>query len=111
MIELILRNYLTRATSYPVYLVVPEDRVPKRYYVIEKTGGGISDRIRNATVAIQSYAETLADAARMNEELIDAMFECNDNSVAGVRLNSDYNFTDAESKKYRYLAVFDITHY
>ena len=31
--------------------------------------------------------------------------------VSKVSLNSDYNFTDAATKRYRYQAVFDIIHY
>jgi len=31
--------------------------------------------------------------------------------VSSVSLNSDYIYTDTESKKYRYQAVFDIKHY
>ncbi|SDQ04437.1 hypothetical protein SAMN04487752_0319, partial [Carnobacterium viridans] len=33
------------------------------------------------------------------------------NEISGVRLNSDYNFTDTTTKEYRYQAVFDINHY
>jgi hypothetical protein len=32
-------------------------------------------------------------------------------SVSGVSLNSDYNFTDSTTKEYRYQAVFLVTHY
>ena len=32
-------------------------------------------------------------------------------SVAAIRLNSEYNWTDPDTMKYRYQAVFDITHY
>ena len=33
------------------------------------------------------------------------------NSISKIKLNSDYNFTDTETKEYRYQAVFDINHY
>ena len=32
-------------------------------------------------------------------------------TVTSVRLVSDYNFTDSETKEYRYQAIFDIYHY
>ena len=32
-------------------------------------------------------------------------------SISGVHLNSDYNFTDTETKRYRYQAVFDINYF
>lgn len=31
--------------------------------------------------------------------------------IASVKLDNDYNFTDTETKEYRYQAVFDITYY
>ena len=31
--------------------------------------------------------------------------------ICAVRLNTDYTFTDTASKRFRYQAVFDITHY
>lgn len=34
-----------------------------------------------------------------------------DIKIGSVRLNSDYNFTDIEMKRYRYQAVFDIYYY
>ena len=32
-------------------------------------------------------------------------------SISAVRFDSDYNFTDTDTKHYRYQAVFEITHY
>lgn len=32
-------------------------------------------------------------------------------SVGACRLVRDYNFTDTESRRYRYQAVFEITYY
>ena len=32
-------------------------------------------------------------------------------SVSGAALNSDYNFTDTQTKMHRYQAVYEITHY
>ena len=31
--------------------------------------------------------------------------------IASAKLNSDYNFTDTTTKRYRYQAVYDIKHY
>ena len=31
--------------------------------------------------------------------------------VISCKLNSDYNYTDKETKRYRYQAVFDIRYY
>ena len=51
-------------------------------------------------------------AAELNEKLkqvIENMVELNE--ISGIHLNSDYNFTDTETKKYRYQAVFDINYF
>ena len=32
-------------------------------------------------------------------------------SICGVHLNSDYNFTDTKQNNYRYQAVFDINYF
>lgn len=31
--------------------------------------------------------------------------------ISRVKLNSDYNFTDTQKKKYRYQAIYEITYY
>ena len=80
--------------------------------MIEKTGSGRNNLINSAVFAIQSYGATLYAAAALNEEVKAAM----DNivtlgEVAGCNLNSDYNFTDPETKRYRYQEVFELSHY
>lgn len=111
MIEEIVRAWLAGRLSVPVYLEVPE-RPPQAFVVLEKTGGSKIDHIRRATLALQSYAGRLTDAARLNERVKAAMEDMPDlDEVCRAALNSDYNFTDTQSKKYRYQAVYDITYY
>ena len=43
------------------------------------------------------------------KKVVEQLVELND--VSDVSLNSDYNYTDTETKEYRYQAVFDIRHY
>ncbi len=65
-----------------------------------------------ATFAFQSYSTSMQKAAELNEKLkqvIENMVELNE--ISGIHLNSDYNFTDTETKKYRYQAVFDINYF
>ena len=119
MIEKILIKYLSAAFSgdnppqekIPVYMTLPPNPA-RRCIVIEKTGGGAENHIFHATVAVQSYGETLLAAAELNERVKSVMENIiTEPSVSACRLNSDYNFTDPQSKKYRYQAVFHITHY
>jgi predicted transcriptional regulator len=95
----------------PAYLEkVPN--MPDSYVLFEKTSGTKSNQLLASTFAFQSYAESMYDAATLNEEVkqvVEAMIELDE--ISGVSLNSDYNYTDTETKKYRYQAVFDINHY
>lgn len=112
MIEQVIKDYLNNCgLEAPTYLEVPKDP-PTRYYTVEKTGGS-GKHIFYSTVAIQSHSDTLYTAADMMESLKKIMLFCfiELDYVTRVELNSDYNFTDTESKEYRYQAVFDIVHY
>lgn len=111
MIELILKNWLGQKLSVPVYLEEPASP-PKSYVLIEKTGSGELNRLKNATFAVQSYATSLFEAATLNEQIKIIMDEITVlDEVASVKLNTDYNFTDTETKRYRYQAIYDLKHY
>lgn len=111
MIELVVLNYLKTKLDIPV-VMEHQPNLPKRYILIEKTSSKRDNLLNSSVIAIQSYAESLYEAAILNEkikEIIDQLGYIDE--VSGVRLNSDYNFTDSETKQYRYQAVFDIKHY
>lgn len=110
MIEKSIYDYLKSAVDY-VYLERPKTP-PAKYYLIEKTGGDRINYIYNSTIVVQSYAPSLYEAAKMNEDVIDLMLGAVSlGDISRVSLNSNYNFTDSTTKQYRYQAVFDITHY
>jgi hypothetical protein len=80
-----------------------------KYIVIEKTGGDEENYISTATVAIQSYANSLYEAALLSKEVKHAMKNIVElDNVSKAKLNSDYNFTDTTKKQYRYQAVYDL---
>lgn len=111
MIEKVILDYLSSELSCPVYMEEPARKIAS-YVVIEKTGSRENNHIYTATFAIQSYGTSLYNAAVLNAAVKEAM----DNivtlgEVAACQLNSDYNFTDPETKRYRYQAVFDLIHY
>ena len=111
MIEKIILDYLSQELSVPVYMERPESP-PAQYVIIEKTGSAKRNQIYDATLAIQSYAPSMFEAAVLNETVKEAMESAISLSeICRVGLNSDYNFTDTAMKAYRYQAVFDITHY
>lgn len=111
MIETTIIEYLSKQINVKVVAELSLD-APDRYVLIEKTGGSRENFINKATIAIQSYAESMYEAASLNELVKCAM----DNitilpDVSSAELNSDYNFTDTAKKKYRYQAVYDITYF
>lgn len=111
MIEIVINQFLNTHLTVPAFLETQED-MPERYVLLEKTSGSKRNHLSSSTFAFQSYAESLYEAAKLNEELkevVENMIILDE--VSMIKLNSDYNYTDTQSKKYRYQAVFDINHY
>lgn len=110
MIEIVLLNYLKEVLSVDVFMEIPPDP-PETYVRIEKIGSSEEEYIETATFALQSYADSMYEAALLNREVIDKMRKIITlDEVFKVKLNSDYNFTDPSTKKYRYQCIFDITY-
>ena len=86
---------------------------PDEYYIIEKTASGESNHLQSATIAVQSISKiSLLNAATMSKAVEKAMKTItSDADIGACRLNSAYNFTNAETREYRYQAVFDITYW
>ena len=117
MIESTVISWLN-ANNITAYGEEPKNSYPNEYFsrdsfcVVQKTGGGVERRLRNATIAVQSYAPTLAQAAELNEAVLtvmEQMIELSD--ITAVRLNSDYEFSKESTKQPRYQAVFEIYYY
>lgn len=109
MIEITILEYLKSKIGIEVYLETEKACKDKNYIIIEKTSGGYRNHVNSATIAIQSYGDSMYAAAKTNEEVKEEMlkmpiFE----NIGSCKLNSDYNFTDLSEKKYRYQAVFEI---
>lgn len=112
MIEKTIYDYLKdKLNPVPVFLEIPNN-TPKRFVLIQKTGSRGNRHLVSSTIAIQSYDETLYKTSQLNEAVKMAMFDlASVDEVTKSELNSDYNYTDITTKKYRYQAVFDVTHY
>ncbi len=114
MIEKFIMDYLIRyplSVGSDIYMETPKNP-PDKYIVIEKTGSGETDKVQRATIAVQSRCKSsLFEAAELNQEVRYAMGDLwMEPQVFNCKLNSDYNFTNPETKEYRYQAVFDITY-
>lgn len=111
MIELIVKDYLSKYLGIPI-VFEHQKNLPKQYILIQKTSGKRENFLKESTIAIQSYAETLFESAKLNEKIKDLMYDLiMVDEVSKVNLNSDYNYTNLETKEYRYQAVFDIHYY
>lgn len=113
-IEAYLCEYLAEALTDEGVKVATE--VPKEKYdklvVFEQTGSTTNNLIVSTTIAIQSIADSRQAAALLNDRVKEAMAGfASREEVASCELNSDYNFTDTQTKRNRYQAVFDIVYY
>lgn len=110
MIEFVLLDYLENALDIPAYMEKPAN-MPAYFLVLEKVGSAEENYIPSANIAIQSYAPTLAEAAKLNARVKEAMQDAITlDAVSSVKLNSDYNFTDTDTKQYRYQGVYVVTY-
>lgn len=114
MIEKTVIDYLTKEVC-PAYAEVPPNP-PEEYVTVEKTGSsrldGSAGLIDSATLALQSYAPTLAAAAALNERVKAAMDAIPATTgVTRAALNGDYPYTDTANKRRRYQAVYDLVYY
>lgn len=110
MIETLLIDYLSEHLEVFVGMEVPEQTTD--YVLIDKTGSSRNNHIITSSFAIQSYGTTLYDAMLLNQEVTEVMSGLIElNQIIRVELETDYNFTDTETKQYRWQAVYAITHY
>ena len=111
MIETTVLDFLHDRLGVPAAMEVPEE-ASGTFVVVERTGAAWQDHIRRATLAVQSYAPTLLAAAQLDDAVIETMLALPElGSVAACKLERDYNFTDTETERYRYQAVFAVTYY
>ena len=109
MIEITVIDYLSETLS--VHVSIEKPKGAKEYVLIDRTGGSEKNKIKSATLAIQSYSETLHAAMLLNERVKAAMEKMVSlDDISKVELNTDYNFTDPETKEYRYQAIYDLVY-
>lgn len=111
MIELIVKNFFDDNFHVPLLLEYPDEK-PDFFVLFEKTSSGKNNKLDSCTVAFQSYAPSLYEAAKLNEDVkktVENLIILDE--IARVKLNADYNYTDTERKEYRYQAVYDINYY
>lgn len=111
MIEKIVLDYLNNALEYPTY-TQEQNNGEKYFYLIQKVGSSVDNKIDTSMVAVQSYAPSRYEAAEMNYAMIEAMDDIIQlDEIGKCKKNSDYDYTDTSKKRYRYQALFEIVHY
>lgn len=110
MIEKTVLNYLDGVLDVPVHMERQKNATAP-YVLIELTAGDDTNHIRNATVAVQSYAKSLYEAAELNDKVLKAMADIDGlTNVSKCSINSYYNYTNTTTKEYRYQAVFNLVY-
>ena len=111
MIEKIVLDYLNRVLDIPAYMEEPSSPTSK-YIIIEKISSAENNLISEAIISIQSYGKSLYEAASLNVQVKSAMRDIITLAdICRCKLSSDYNFTDTNTKRYRYQALFNIVFY
>ena len=113
MIEKIILDFLSNSLpDVPCYMERPEKKPAGKYIILEKTGSSLANHLPSATIAVQSYAPTLEQAADLNQAVKAVLLNSQtEEEISGVRLQTDYNFTNTATKETRYQAVFDFYYY
>lgn len=108
MVEINVIDYLSKALSVPVSGEIFERE--QEQVVVSRGGSSTEDHIETAMIVIDSYADTMLAAARLNQAVKDAMTQLSNlDSISACNLVTDYNHTHTAGKRYRYQAVFNIT--
>lgn len=114
-VEQFLAAYLIEYFEEDETVKVATEEPQERYdnlILFEQTGSSESNLITRATIAVQSFGQTREKAMLLNERVKEAMLSCVERQeIASVELITDYNYTDQQTKRNRYQAVFEVVYY
>lgn len=111
MIDTVILDFVSSALGVPVRMEIPAKR-PQRFVVLRRSGRGRESGLHAANLIADSYAESLAEAAILNEQVKAVLDELETlDEISSAELATDYSVTDTENKQYRYQAVYEIYHY
>jgi len=107
-IEEAVRNWLV-GMGYNAYVRVPKNR-PQRFVTVERTGGGVENMVDYPLVAVQTWAQTQAEAEEDAAAIrMVALVGNLPEGVHSMRVNAGpYKFYDEDSMQPRYQVVFDV---
>jgi len=108
MIEVDVIKYLSTALSVSVTGEKPIKK-PVKYVVIETIDSGRINYINAVTISIMSYADTLLNAAKLDAQVREAMFNITSlSNVSSCKLGGGSQAIDTQTKEYAYESIFNI---
>ena len=111
MIELTILDYVAESLPVPVRTEIPANP-PTRFVVLKRSGEGRKNLLGAALLIADSYAESMLEAAKLNEQVKSVLDNLDTlDEISSVQLSTDYPAIDTGNKKYRYQAVYEINHY
>lgn len=111
LVETIIKHLTAKLGGVQVSGEAPAPDIGWACEVI-KSGGGERNLVRQSLIIVRSYGTSRYQAAILNERVIKAMHSITDcDDVTSCELNTEYDATDPVTMRYRYNAVFNITHY
>lgn len=111
MIEITIRDYVAGALKVPVHMEIPANP-STQFVVLKRSGEGRENLVEGALLIADSYAESLLEAAKLNEQVKSALDDLDTlDEISSVQLSTDYPVIDTGNKRYRYQAVYEINHY
>ena len=111
MIDTKILEYLNSKLNIKTYMEQPKKK-PEKFYILERTAGGLTNQISEGSFVVQSYAPTLYETSAMNDAMKGVFLNLIElPEISRVVLNSDYNYTDPTTQQYRYQANFVVTYY
>lgn len=109
-VERVVTQRLMGATGIKAVLEVPEER-PDEFISVEMTGGTGDRFIRQASLAVQSWAQTrqrAAEISRLVEAAVSGIADAEQNVFRAVATGS-YRWPDPDSGQARYQTNVELT--
>lgn len=108
LIEEVILNYLTAELNTDVFMEIPEVMPPK-FVTLEVKDRGKTDHIEAVTLELLSYADSMYEAAKLDELVRDAM-DCaiTLDEVMSSKCGGGNNSTDRQLKKHRYRSYYNL---
>lgn len=111
IIESVIIKFLEDKLKVKTYAEIPKTK-PHKFIVVEKIDGGRTNCINASTLSVFSYAETLFDAADMNEQVKDALFDAVEiDDITSSKIGGENRSIDTANKLYRYETIINLYHY